>query len=276
MALKSFNPTTPGVRFKTVATFDEITKARPEKALTEKKNRSGGRNNMGRVTLRFRGGGHKRRYRLVDFECRKDGVEGVVKAIEYDPNRSARIALVFYKDGEKRYVLAAEGMKVGDVIEAGVDLEHKIGNTMPLSEIMQGSQIYNIELKPGKGGQMCRAAGSFAQLLGKENGFAQLRLPSGEVRMVSLQCRATLGQVGNLDHKNISLGKAGRTRWAGRRPHVRGSVMNPVDHPHGGGEGKCPEGRNPCSPWGQLSKGLKTRKRNKPSGKYIMRSRKQK
>lgn len=276
MSLRKFNPTTPGVRFKTVSTFEELTKSTPEKRLTEPKHRTGGRNNFGRVTSRFRGGGHKQRYRIVDFTMRKDGVEGVVKAIEYDPNRTARIALIFYRDGDKRYVLAPEGIKVGDTIQAGIDLDHKMGNTMPLSEIMLGSQVYNIELKPGKGGQMCRAAGSFAQVLAKENGFAQLRLPSGEVRMVSLKCRATLGQVGNLDHKNISLGKAGKTRWLGKKPHNRGSVMNPVDHPHGGGEGKCPEGRNPCSPWGQLSKGLKTRKRNKPSSQYIVRSRNKK
>ncbi len=276
MALKKFNPTSPGRRFMTISTFEEITKSTPEKSLTTKLRSTGGRNNQGRITSRFRGGGHKRRYRMIDFKLRKDGVEGVINAIEYDPYRSARIALVFYKDGAKSYVLAPEGLKVGDIIQSGVDLDHKPGNTMPLSEIMVGTQVYNIEIKPGKGGQICRSAGTSAQIMAKEGKYCQIRLPSGEVRAFLLTCRATVGNVGNADHKNMSIGKAGRTRWMGKKPHVRGAAMNPCDHPHGGGEGKCPAGRHPVSPWGQLAKGKKTRKKNKASSKYIIRTRKQK
>ena len=276
MALKRYKPTSPGRRFMTTSTFEEVTKTTPEKKLTTKLSKTGGRNNQGRITTRFRGGGHKRRYRLIDFKLRKDGVEGVVKAIEYDPNRTARIALIFYKDGAKAYVLAPEGLKVGDIIQAGVDLDHKPGNTMTLGNIMLGTQVYNIEMKPGKGGQICRSAGTSAQIMAKEGKYAQVRLPSGEVREILLTCRATIGHVGNADHKNIRIGKAGRKRWSGRRPHVRGAAMNPVDHPHGGGEGKCPAGRHPVSPWGQLAKGKKTRNKNKASSKYIIRSRSKK
>ncbi|KXG75720.1 50S ribosomal protein L2 [Fervidicola ferrireducens] len=275
MGIKKFKPTSPGVRFMTVSTFEEITKKEPEKSLVEILKKKAGRNMQGRITARHRGGGHKRKYRIIDFKRDKDGVPAKVAAIEYDPNRSARIALLHYKDGEKRYILAPVGLKVGDIVESGPNADIKPGNALPLSHIPVGTIVHNVELYPGKGGQLARAAGAAAQVMAKENGFATLRLPSGEMRMVPEECRATVGQVGNLEHENITLGKAGRSRWLGRRPHVRGSAMNPVDHPHGGGEGKAPIGRkHPVTPWGKPTLGYKTRKKNKPSDKYIIKRRK--
>lgn len=275
MGIKHFKPTSPGVRQKTVSTFEEITTDKPEKSLTVSLVRKAGRNNQGKITVRHQGGGHKRKYRIIDFKRNKDGIPGKVATIEYDPNRSARIALIHYADGEKRYILAPHGLKVGDKIMSGPDADIKVGNALPLANIPVGTVIHNIELKPGRGGQMVRAAGAQAQLLGKEGDYAIIRLASGEVRMVRKECRATVGQVGNLDHELITIGKAGRARWLGRRPTVRGSVMNPVDHPHGGGEGKAPIGRkSPMTPWGKPTLGFKTRKKNKPSDKYIVRRRK--
>ncbi|MCF6097663.1 50S ribosomal protein L2 [Thermovorax subterraneus] len=275
MGIKKFKPTSPGVRFMTVSTFEEITKKEPEKSLVEILKKKAGRNMQGRITARHRGGGHKRKYRIIDFKRDKDGVPAKVAAIEYDPNRSARIALLHYMDGEKRYILAPVGLKVGDIVESGPNADIKPGNALPLSHIPVGTIVHNVELYPGKGGQLARAAGAAAQVMAKENGFATLRLPSGEMRMVPEECRATVGQVGNLEHENITLGKAGRSRWLGRRPHVRGSAMNPVDHPHGGGEGKAPIGRkHPVTPWGKPTLGYKTRKKNKPSDKYIVKRRK--
>jgi len=259
----------------TVLTFDEITKKEPEKSLVVTLKKSGGRNSQGRITVRFRGGGAKRKYRIIDFKRDKDGIPGKVAAIEYDPNRTANIALIHYVDGEKRYILAPNGLKVGDVIESGENVDIKVGNALPLRNIPVGTTVHNIELVPGKGGQLARSAGAEAQLMGKEGKYATLRLPSGEFRMVLLDCRATIGQVGNLDHENVTLGKAGRSRHLGRRPSVRGSAMNPVDHPHGGGEGKAPIGRpTPVTPWGKPTLGYKTRKKNKKSDKYIIRRRK--
>ncbi|MBO2532843.1 LSU ribosomal protein L2P [Planifilum fulgidum] len=275
MGIKHFKPTSPGVRQKTVSTFEEITTDKPEKSLTVPLIRKAGRNNQGKITVRHHGGGHKRKYRIIDFKRDKDGIPGKVATIEYDPNRSARIALIHYADGEKRYILAPHGLKVGDKIMSGPDADIKVGNALPLANIPVGTVIHNIELKPGRGGQLVRAAGAQAQLLGKEGDYAIIRLASGEVRMVRKECRATIGQVGNLDHELITIGKAGRARWLGRRPTVRGSVMNPVDHPHGGGEGKAPIGRkSPMTPWGKPTLGFKTRKKNKPSDKYIIRRRK--
>ena len=276
MALKRYKPTSPGQRFKTTADFSEISKKRPEKRLTESNPKKGGRNNNGRITMRRRGGGHKRLYRVIDFKRDKDGVPGVVQALEYDPNRSARIALVVYADGDKRYVLAPEGLEVGMQILAGTDIEFQVGNCLPLGKIPVGTVIHNIEMVPGKGGKIARSAGNSCQLLGKEGDFASLRLPSGEMRRVPIQCRATIGTVGNAEHTNISLGKAGRSRWLGRRPKVRGVVMNPVDHPHGGGEGKTSGGRNPVTPWGVPTKGYKTRKKKHRTDQYIIRRRKKK
>ena len=272
MALKQFNPTSPGRRFMTALTFDEITKDRPEKSLTEPKKRTGGRNNKGRQTVWFRGGGHKQRYRIIDFRRDKD-VPATVASIEYDPNRSARIALLQYKDGEKRYILAPDGVKVGQSILSGEAADILPGNCLPLKAIPAGTMIHNIELRPGKGGQMVRSAGGAAQLVAKEGEFAQIKLPSGEVRQVHLVCRATVGQIGNIDHKNVSIGKAGRKRWLGRRPHNRGVSMNPIDHPHGGGEGKTSGGRHPVTPWGKPTKGAKTRK-NKRTQAFILKRRK--
>jgi len=275
MGIKHFKPTSPGVRQKTVSTFEEITTDKPEKSLTVPLIRKAGRNNQGKITVRHHGGGHKRKYRIIDFKRDKDGIPGKVATIEYDPNRSARIALIHYADGEKRYILAPHGLKVGDKIMSGPDADIKVGNALPLANIPVGTVIHNIELKPGRGGQLVRAAGAQAQLLGKEGDYAIIRLASGEVRMVRKECRATIGQVGNLDHELITIGKAGRARWLGRRPTVRGSGMNPVDHPHGGGEGKAPIGRkSPMTPWGKPTLGFKTRKKNKPSDKYIIRRRK--
>jgi len=257
--------------------FEEITKTKPEKSLTEPNKKSGGRNNLGRVTSRHRGGGHKRHYRVIDFKRNKFGIEAKVVSIEYDPNRTARIALLHYIDGEKRYILAPEGLKVGDRVMSGPGSEIKVGNALPLKEIPVGSFVHNVELKPGKGGQLGRSAGASIQIMAKEGKYATLKLPSGEVRLVSLECMATYGVIGNAEHENISLGKAGRSRWLGIRPHVRGMAMNPVDHPNGGGEGRSKSGggwQHPTSPWGQLAKGLKTRKKNKLSDKYIIKRRK--
>jgi large subunit ribosomal protein L2 len=273
MALKKFNPTSAGRRFMTVLTFDEITKSTPEKALTEPKKRTGGRNGMGRQTIWFRGGGHKKRYRVVDFRRDKPGVPAKVAAVEYDPNRSARLALLHYADGEKRYILWPEGLAVGTTVLSGEGADILPGNCLPLKAIPAGTMIHNIELRHGKGGQMVRSAGGAAQLVAKEGEYAQVKLPSGEVRKVHVNCLATVGQIGNIDHKNVSYGKAGRTRWLGRRPHNRGVAMNPVDHPHGGGEGKTSGGRHPVTPWGKPTKGAKTRN-NKRTQSFIVKRRK--
>jgi large subunit ribosomal protein L2 len=258
MATRRLKPLTPGQRQRSVLDFSELTKKDPERSLLEPKRRTGGRNAHGRISMRHRGGGHKRRYRLVDFRRRKDSIPGKVAALEYDPNRSAHIALVHYADGEKSYVLAPVGLRVGDPVASGKDADIKPGNSLVLSQIPTGTMIHNIELKPGRGGQLVRSAGAAAQLMAKEGSMALLRLPSGELRYVPSMCRATIGQVGNTDHENITVGKAGRTRWKGRRPKVRGMAMNPVDHPHGGGEGRS-KGNHPSSPWGQPAKGFKTR-----------------
>jgi len=274
MAIKKYNPTSPARRFMTVSDFEQITKTQPEKSLVVPLKKSGGRNSYGRITVRHRGGGAKRMYRIIDFKRDKDGIKAKVAAIEYDPNRTANIALLYYADGEKRYILAPSDLKVGDIVESGENADIKPGNTLPLSNIPIGTMVHNIELKPGKGGQIVRAAGNAAQLLAKEGDYAQVRLPSGEVRMIRLDCRATVGQVSNIEHENISVGKAGRKRWMGIRPTVRGVVMNPVDHPHGGGEGKSPIGRpSPVTPWGKPTLGYKTRKKKKKSDKFIVRRR---
>ncbi|MEW6622245.1 MAG: 50S ribosomal protein L2 [Bacillota bacterium] len=274
MAIKKFKPTSPGRRQMTVSTFEEITTNKPEKSLLVPLKRTGGRNAQGRITVRHRGGGHKRAYRIIDFKRDKDGIPAKVATIEYDPNRSANIALLHYVDGEKRYILAPLGLKVGDMIESGPGSDIKVGNALPLQNIPVGTIIHNIELKPLKGAQLVRSAGASAQLMAKEGDYAHVRLPSGEVRLIHVRCRATIGQVGNLDHENITVGKAGRSRWLGIRPTVRGVVMNPVDHPHGGGEGRSPIGRNPVTPWGKPALGAKTRKKNNPSDKYIIKRRK--
>lgn len=273
MAIIKLKPVTPGSRFRSNFSFDEITKENPEKALTKSLKKSGGRNNHGRVTARHRGGGHKRRYRIIDFKRDKAGIPAKVFSIEYDPNRTARIALLHYVDGEKRYILAPEGLKVGSTLMSGPGSEIIVGNALPLQEMPLGSFVHNVELKPGKGGQLGRSAGSSLQLLAKEGNSAQLKMPSGEVRTVKLGCMATYGVIGNSENENISLGKAGRTRWMGIRPHVRGVAMNPVDHPMGGGEGKTSGGGHPVSPWGQKAKGLKTRKHKKQSNKFIIKRR---
>lgn len=274
MAIKSFKPTTPGQRYKTVSDFKEITKKEPEKSLLAPLKKSGGRNHHGRITAWQKGGGHKRRYRVIDFKRSKYDIPATVAGIEYDPNRTARIALLQYADGEKRYILAPDGLKVGDTVVSGESVEIRTGNSLPLERIPVGVTVHAIELKQKKGAQMARSAGAAAQLVAKEGKWAMLKLPSGEVRKVSLACFATIGQVSNIDHMNISLGKAGRSRWLGRRPNVRGVAMNPIDHPMGGGEGKSSGGRHPCSPWGVLSKGLKTRKKNKKSNELIVKRRK--
>ncbi|MDO4772405.1 MAG: 50S ribosomal protein L2 [Bacillota bacterium] len=275
MGIKSFKPTSPARRQMTVSSFEEITKHQPEKALTESLKKNAGRNTKGRITVRHRGGGNRRKYRIIDFKRIKDDVPARVAAIEYDPNRSANIALLVYADGEKSYILAPEKLKVGDEVISGTNnIDIQIGNAMPIGQMPVGTFIHNIEMKPGKGAQLVRSAGLGAQLMAKEGKYAQLRLPSGEVRMVLAACRATIGSVGNRDHFNITIGKAGRKRHMGFRPKVRGSVMNPNDHPHGGGEGRAPVGRKaPSTPWGKPSLGLKTRKRNKQSDKYIVKSR---
>ncbi|NLM46728.1 MAG: 50S ribosomal protein L2 [Firmicutes bacterium] len=277
MAVKKFVPTSPGRRFMTVHTFDEITKKEPEKSLLEPLRKKAGRNAQGRITVRHRGGGHKRKYRIIDFKRNKDGIPAKVAAIEYDPNRSANIALLHYADGEKRYILAPVGVTAGTEIMSGENADIKPGNALPLKNIPVGTLIHNIELKKGKGGQLVRSAGAAAQLMAKEGKYAHVRLPSGEVRLISQECKATIGQVGNLEHENITIGKAGRSRWLGIRPTVRGSVMNPVDHPHGGGEGRAPIGRKtPVTPWGKPTLGYKTRKKHKKSDQYIVKRRKEK
>lgn len=274
MPLKQFKPTTPSRRYMATPTYEEVTRTKPEKSLVEPLKKSGGRNAQGRLTMRHRGGGHKRAYRVIDFKRRKDGVPATVATIEYDPNRSARIALLHYRDGEKAYILCPLGLKVGDTVVSGADSDIRPGNCLPLKSIPVGTTVHAVELSVGRGAQMGRSAGASIQLMAKEGAYASLRLPSGEMRRVSLECRATIGQVGNVEHENISSGKAGRTRWRGRRPAVRGVVMNPRDHPHGGGEGKAPIGKpGPVSPWGQPALGYKTRKR-KPSDKLIQKRRK--
>jgi large subunit ribosomal protein L2 len=273
MAVKSFKPYAPGRRFMTVASFDEITTDRPEKSLTERLHKHGGRNQQGRLTVRHQGGGHKRLYRIIDFKRNKDGVPAKVATIEYDPNRSARIALLNYADGEKRYILAPNGLKVGDTVMSGEGADIKVGNALALKDIPVGTQVHNIEMKIGKGGQMVRSAGAAAQLMAKEGNSALLRLPSGELRKVHVNCKATIGQVGNLEHENITLGKAGRSRWLGIRPANRGVAMNPIDHPHGGGEGRSPVGRkHPVTPWGKHAVGAKTRGK-KASDRLIVKRR---
>ena len=274
MGIKGYKPTSSSRRFQTVATFEEITKATPAKGLLAPLRKTGGRNVWGRITSRHKGGGHKRMYRLIDFRRDKFGVPAKVASIEYDPNRSARIALLHYADGEKRYILAPEGLQVGMQVMAGPQAEISVGNALPLRQIPVGSVVHNIELRQGKGGQLCRSAGSSAQLVAKEEDRALLKLPSGEVRKVHGDCMATLGQVGNLEHENVSMGKAGRSRWLGIRPSVRGVAMNPHDHPLGGGEGKSSGGRHPCTPWGKPTKGYKTRKKEKPSDREIVTRRK--
>ena len=277
MGIKKYNPTSPGLRGMTVSTFEEITTDKPEKSLTVTLKKHAGRNTRGKITVRHRGGGTRPKYRIIDFKRNKDNIPGNVSTIEYDPNRSANIALITYADGEKRYIIAPNGLKVGDVIFSGPEADIKVGNALPIANIPVGTIIHNIEMKPGKGAQMARAAGNGAQLMAKEDKYAQVRLPSGEVRKVLLNCRATVGEVGNEDHGNIQIGKAGRKRHMGRRPHVRGSVMNPNDHPHGGGEGRAPIGRKgPVTPWGKPTLGYKTRKKNKPSSQYIVKRRNEK
>lgn len=277
MAIKKYKPTTAGRRGMTVSTFSEITTDQPEKSLLAPLFNKAGRNNQGRITVRHHGGGHKRKYRIIDFKRNKDGIPGRVATIEYDPNRTANIALIHYADGEKRYILHPQGLKVGDIVESGPNADIKRGNALPLENIPVGTTIHNIEMKAGKGGQLVRAAGSEAQLLGRDGDYAIIRLKSGEVRMIRKECRATIGQVGNVENELINVGKAGRSRWKGIRPSVRGSVMNPNDHPHGGGEGKAPIGRkSPVTPWGKPTLGYKTRKKNNQSDKYIVRRRKKK
>lgn len=274
MGIKSYNPTTPGQRGRTGYTFEELTTDRPYRKLVVALNRHSGRNNMGEITIRFRGGGHKRKYRIIDFKRDKFDVHGVIETIEYDPNRTPRIALVKYADGERRYILAPLGIKVGDsIISTDKEAEILPGNALPLKNIPVGTIVHNIEYNPGRGGQIARTAGAAATLMAKEGRYALIKMPSGELRKIILECRATIGQLGNVEHSNIKIGKAGRTRWSGRRPHVRGTVMNPVDHPHGGGEGKTKCGRHPVTPWGQPTKGYKTR-RNKRTKKFIVKRRK--
>ena len=275
MALISRKPTSPGRRFQTATDFAEITRSEPEKSLVRPLKKTGGRNCHGRITTRYRGGGHKRRYRLIDFKRNKLEVPAKVATIEYDPNRTTRIALLHYADGEKRYILAPNDLRVGDTVVSSPNADIKPGNTLPLSNIPNGTLVHNVEMKPGKGGQLARAAGSAAQLMAKEGRQAHLKLPSGEVRMVPVDCRATIGQLSNVEQENVNLGKAGRKRWVGKRPHVRGVVMNPVDHPMGGGEGKSSGGRHPCTPWGVPTKGYKTRK-PKASDRYIVKHRSKK
>jgi large subunit ribosomal protein L2 len=274
MPVRKLKPVTPASRFYSVSSFDEITKVKPEKSLVTPLVKSGGRTSDGHVTARHRGGGHKRLYRVIDFKRDKAGIPARVASIEYDPNRSARIALLHYADGEKRYIVAPEGLKVGEKLQSGSDAEIKVGNALPLGNIPVGTFIHNVELKPKKGAQLARSAGAYAQLIAKEGNYCQLRLPSGEIRNVPQYCIATIGVASNIEHENISIGKAGRSRWLGRRPQSRGVVMNPVDHPHGGGEGKSPQGNpHPVSPWGMHTKGKKTRKMNKDSAKYIVKRR---
>ena len=274
MPVRKLKPRTPGTRSRTIPGFEEITKSTPEKGLLDAIARTGGRNNRGRMTAKRRGGGHRKQYRIIDFKRNKDGVEAKVASVEYDPNRSANIALLVYGDGEKRYILSPDGLGVGDRVTSGDDAEIRTGNSLPIKLIPEGTQVHNIELRCGKGGQMARSAGASAQLMAKEGSYATLKLSSGEVRLVGVSCRATIGVVGNSEHANVSYGKAGRTRWIGRRPRVRAVAMNPVDHPMGGGEGRSSGGRHPCSPWGQPAKGFKTRSPRKSSNKFILNRRK--
>ena len=273
MALKTLKPTSPSRRNMTVSTFEEITRTEPERSLLKPLTKKAGRNNDGRLSVRHKGGGHKRRFRIIDFKRNKDGIPARVASIEYDPNRSANIALLFYQDGHKTYILAPNGLQVDQIVTSGTDADIKVGNALPLQNIPVGTLLHNIEMKPGKGAQMVRSAGGSAQLMAKEGSYATLRLPSGEMRMIRIECRATIGQVGNLDHENIHIGKAGRSRWMGIRPTVRGSVMNPCDHPHGGGEGRNSLGRNPCTPWGKPALGAKTRKKKNSSNRFIVKRR---
>ena len=274
MGIRKYNPTSPGLRGMTVSTYEEITTSTPEKSLTTALKKNAGRNSRGKITVRHRCGGARRKYRIIDFKRNKDGIPGTVRSIEYDPNRSANIALIVYKDGEKRYILAPEGLQVGAVVESGPEVDIQVGNALPIANIPVGTIIHNIEMKPGKGAQLVRSAGNGAQLMAKEDKYAQVRLPSGEVRKILMVCRATIGEVGNSEHSNIQIGKAGRKRHMGWRPTVRGSVMNPNDHPHGGGEGRAPVGRkSPVTPWGKPALGYKTRKKNKASDKYIVKRR---
>lgn len=277
MGIRKYNATSPGLRGMTVSTFEEITTDTPEKSLTVTLKKNAGRNSRGKITVRHRGGGTRARYRIIDFKRNKDGIPGKVTTIEYDPNRSANIALIVYADGEKRYIIAPNKLSVGDMIESGPAADIKIGNALPMKNIPVGMEIHNIEMKVGKGAQMVRSAGNGAQLMAKEGNYASIRLPSGEVRKIRIECRATIGEVGNIDHENIKIGKAGRKRHMGFRPTVRGSAMNPNDHPHGGGEGKTGIGRvSPVTPWGKPTLGYKTRKKNKPSDQYIVKKRKEK
>jgi large subunit ribosomal protein L2 len=273
MPIRKYNPTSPGLRGKTSLTFDEITVSEPYRPLTENLHRSGGRNNQGELTSWWRGGGHKRLYRIIDFKRDKKNIPGKIETVEYDPNRSARIALVTYADGEKRYILHPHGMKVGDTVLAGDSVDILPGNCLPLKNIPLGTTIHNVELRPGKGGQIARSAGSWVQLVARVGEYASVKMPSGEIRKINVECLATIGQVGNIDHENVAYGKAGRSRWLGKRPHVRGVAMNPVDHPLGGGEGKTSGGRHPVTPWGQPTKGYKTRRR-KTTDRFIVQRRK--
>ncbi|OLN32413.1 50S ribosomal protein L2 [Desulfosporosinus metallidurans] len=273
MALKTFKPTSPSRRNMTVSTFEEITRTEPERSLLKPLPKKAGRNNDGRLSVRHKGGGHKRMFRVIDFKRNKDGIPARVASIEYDPNRSANIALLYYQDGLKTYIIAPHGLQVDQMVVSGPDADIKVGNTLPLQNIPVGTLLHNIEMKPGKGAQMVRSAGGSAQLMAKEGSYATLRLPSGEMRMIRIECRATIGQIGNLDHENINVGKAGRSRWLGIRPTVRGSVMNPCDHPHGGGEGRNSIGRNPCTPWGKPALGAKTRKKKNTSNRFIVKRR---
>ena len=276
MSIRKLKPRSPGVRFQTISRFDEVTKSTPEKSLLVAIARKGGRNNHGRITAKRRGGGHRKQYRIIDFKRQKDDIPAKVVGIEYDPNRSARIALLSYSDGEKRYIISPAKLNVGDVLMSGEKSDIKIGNCLPLNDIPEGTLIHNVEMRPGKGAQIARSAGGSVQLMAKEGEYVNLKLKSGEVRLIHKNCRATIGTVGNADHENISIGKAGRVRWMGRRPRVRAVAMNPVDHPMGGGEGRSSGGRHPCSPWGQSAKGLKTRNVNKLSNKFILSRKKRK
>ncbi len=276
MPVRKLNPTSAGVRFQTISDFAEVTKTTPEKSLLVSISRKGGRNNNGRITAKRRGGGHRKLYRVIDFKRNKDGIPAKVVGIEYDPNRSAHIALLSYADGEKRYIVAPKELKAGDKIISGPDAEVRAGNCLPLEKIPEGTLIHNIEMRPGKGAQIARSAGASAQLMAKEGRYANIKLGSGEVRLVEVKCKATIGTVGNTDHEKVSIGKAGRNRWLGKRPRVRAVAMNPVDHPMGGGEGRSSGGRHPCSPWGTPAKGYKTRKVKKPSSKYILSRKKKK
>jgi large subunit ribosomal protein L2 len=276
MPIRKLKPRSPGVRFQTISGFDEITKSTPEKSLLVAIARKGGRNNHGRITAKRRGGGHRKQYRIIDFKRQKDGIPAKVVGIEYDPNRSARIALLSYSDGEKRYIISPAKLNVGDVLMSGEKADIKIGNCLPLNDIPEGTLIHNVEMRPGKGAQIARSAGGSVQLMAKEGEYVNLKLKSGEVRLIHKNCRATIGTVGNADHENVSIGKAGRVRWLGRRPRVRAVAMNPIDHPMGGGEGRSSGGRHPCSPWGQSAKGLKTRNVKKLSNKFILSRKKRK